>query len=421
MDSLPLKINNKEVDIKLAKSRPTSKKVFVGGIDANLTKEEITSYFSNFGNVIDIELAFDKFKKKRREFCFIIYDTEESANLASKEAKQVIFNCKCDVKKATSQSVAQQQKRQQILQQSYNSQQWNYYPLNHSRNSKFDSKFYASPNSVKSGGGGSSNYPFRSGGYRAKSNSSRNSFSGRRSVDSQHGTIYEYNNSNNYNRNKNIPHHQSSNGNSNQFSTNHHESTANGQQQATKTYSNNKQYQMQLNQQQQQQPFYDQLAAQNYYGYHQMQYAANDYYALQYAQQQPHAATNNAYLHQQPNLDYYNQFNAQYYPQHSTQQQQLIQQQQQQQYLNSMNPCFTNYQSNQLDGTAMQQQQQTVQQQATADFHALDEQYYQEQQKQFENNLINTGYDNKFGSQDDVNSYQTPQLINSNLLNVPTY
>lgn len=74
-------IKGKPVDIKLAKSRPISKKVFVGGIDPNLTKEEITEYFTSFGKVIDIELPFDRMKKKRREFCFIIFESEESGRI----------------------------------------------------------------------------------------------------------------------------------------------------------------------------------------------------------------------------------------------------------------------------------------------------------------------------------------------------
>ncbi|XP_054166993.1 heterogeneous nuclear ribonucleoprotein D-like [Oppia nitens] len=106
-------INNKTVDPKRAKSRPICKKIFVGGIDSNMTEDEIKKYFSKYGNVEGIELPFDRQRNRRREFCFIIFDTEEAAEEAVKEAKQTIGNKECDIKKAQPQPVAQQQKRMQ--------------------------------------------------------------------------------------------------------------------------------------------------------------------------------------------------------------------------------------------------------------------------------------------------------------------
>jgi RNA recognition motif-containing protein len=64
-----------------------------------------------------IELPFDRQRNRRREFCFIIFDTEEAAEAAVKEAKQTIGSKECDIKKAQPQPVAQQQKRMQ--QQNY--------------------------------------------------------------------------------------------------------------------------------------------------------------------------------------------------------------------------------------------------------------------------------------------------------------
>ena len=78
-----------------------------------MSEEEIKKYFSKYGVVEGIELPFDRQRNRRREFCFIIFDTEESAELAVKEAKQTIGNKECDIKKAQPQPVAQQQKRMQ--------------------------------------------------------------------------------------------------------------------------------------------------------------------------------------------------------------------------------------------------------------------------------------------------------------------
>ena len=44
-------IKNKTIDPKRAKSRPICKKIFVGGIDSNMTEEEIKKYFQKFGSV----------------------------------------------------------------------------------------------------------------------------------------------------------------------------------------------------------------------------------------------------------------------------------------------------------------------------------------------------------------------------------
>ena len=60
-----------------------------------------------------IELPYDRQRNRRREFCFIIFDTEEAAEEACKEPKQIIGNKECDIKKAQPQPVAQQQKRMQ--------------------------------------------------------------------------------------------------------------------------------------------------------------------------------------------------------------------------------------------------------------------------------------------------------------------
>jgi len=94
---------------------PFAKKIFVGGIDSNMPEEEIKKYFSKYGTVEGIELPFDRQRNRRREFCFIIFDTEESAEAAVKEAKQAIGNKECDIKKAQPQPVAQQQKRMQQM------------------------------------------------------------------------------------------------------------------------------------------------------------------------------------------------------------------------------------------------------------------------------------------------------------------
>lgn len=110
--SAPHKIRDKLVDAKKSNPKPIFKKVFCGGIDGTLPEEEIRKYFSKYGKIEALELPFDKAKGKRREFCFVIYESEEAADAAVALSKQTIGGRECDVKKAQPQNVAQQQKRQ---------------------------------------------------------------------------------------------------------------------------------------------------------------------------------------------------------------------------------------------------------------------------------------------------------------------
>lgn len=420
----------------MAKSRPISKKVFVGGIDANLSKDEIFNYFSKFGNVSDLELPFDRANNKRREFCFVIFETEQAANQASGEAKQQIYGRLCDVKKATPQPIAQQQKRHPNMHQSFNgSQQSNHHSLVDSRNGRFYAA-YSPPSISPSAKSVQSNYRVS---YRSSSRSDghRNSFSGRRSADSQYGHHERFGNSHGYNRKNGPPPHRQSERSASR------QGTAGGQYQTNAPNSGNsvhhpaKNYNgghhkahPQQQQQQQQQPqqqiqgqYYDQLGQQaGFYGYG-MPY---EYYPQQYSQHQAHASpAGNQYQMHAP-AEYFNQFALGFYQQQQSQQSALQQQQQQQYNPNAMNAFYTNYQSanptvDSTTGTLVPpgqpQQPQPVPTNA-ADYQSLDERYYQDQQKQFENSLINAASYDKFGgSQDEINNYQ--QMINHNLLNVP--
>lgn len=106
LTSGPHSVRNKVIDPRKAKSKVNAnvKKIFVGGVDSNLAEEEIKQYFSRYGRVDGIELPFDKIRNRRREFCFIIFDTKEAADTACGESKQVIGGRECDIKRAQPQS-----------------------------------------------------------------------------------------------------------------------------------------------------------------------------------------------------------------------------------------------------------------------------------------------------------------------------
>lgn len=106
LNSGPHTVKNKQIDPRKAKSKLNAnlKKIFVGGVDSSMTEDELRDYFSRFGRVDGIELPFDKIRNRRREFCFIIFDTKEAADAACQESKQFIGGRDCDIKRAQPQN-----------------------------------------------------------------------------------------------------------------------------------------------------------------------------------------------------------------------------------------------------------------------------------------------------------------------------
>ncbi|XP_022848849.1 heterogeneous nuclear ribonucleoprotein 1-like [Olea europaea var. sylvestris] len=55
-----------------------TKKIFVGGLSANLTEEEFRSYFETFGMITDVVIMQDSVTHRPRGFGFITFDLEDS-------------------------------------------------------------------------------------------------------------------------------------------------------------------------------------------------------------------------------------------------------------------------------------------------------------------------------------------------------
>ncbi|XP_050306317.1 RNA-binding protein squid isoform X2 [Anthonomus grandis grandis] len=92
-------IGGKKVDPKKAKARHG--KIFVGGLVPELTDDDIKEYFGQFGNIIEVEMPFDKQKNQRKVFCFITFDCEQVVQDLLKKPKQMIKDKEVDVKRAT--------------------------------------------------------------------------------------------------------------------------------------------------------------------------------------------------------------------------------------------------------------------------------------------------------------------------------
>lgn len=54
-----------------------------------ILEDELRKHFEQYGKVEDIEWPFDKQAKTRRNFAFIVFEEEESADRASSVAKQI--------------------------------------------------------------------------------------------------------------------------------------------------------------------------------------------------------------------------------------------------------------------------------------------------------------------------------------------
>lgn len=107
----PHTLKGRQIDPRKAKTKPICKKIFVGGLGSNVNEDEIRQYFGQFGTVEGVELPYDHARNRRREFCFVIFENEESADKACYEPKQNIGGRDVDVKKAQPQNLQKQNQR----------------------------------------------------------------------------------------------------------------------------------------------------------------------------------------------------------------------------------------------------------------------------------------------------------------------
>lgn len=77
------------------------KKVFVGGVDQDVSESEIKSYFSSFGQVDDIHMPLDRETNARRPFVFVTFDSERAADDACDERSHTLGGKDVTVRKAT--------------------------------------------------------------------------------------------------------------------------------------------------------------------------------------------------------------------------------------------------------------------------------------------------------------------------------
>lgn len=92
-------INKRKVDPKRVSKKPQHGKIFVGGLTPDISDDDIKSYFSQYGTIVELQAPFDKVKNQRKGFCFITFDSKEVVYKLLKTPKQTINGKEVDVKK----------------------------------------------------------------------------------------------------------------------------------------------------------------------------------------------------------------------------------------------------------------------------------------------------------------------------------
>ncbi|XP_075218867.1 RNA-binding protein squid-like [Lycorma delicatula] len=92
-------INKRKVDPKRVSKKAQHGKIFVGGLTPEISDEDIKDFFSQYGNVVEIQAPFDKQKNQRKGFCFITFETKDVVYKLLKTPKQCIKGKEVDVRK----------------------------------------------------------------------------------------------------------------------------------------------------------------------------------------------------------------------------------------------------------------------------------------------------------------------------------
>jgi RNA recognition motif-containing protein len=93
--------NNTNGD-NLSQKGAEDRKIFVGGISADVTNEDLQSHFSTFGGVAQAQVKIDRTTGRSRGFAFVEFETAEACKKALNDREQSIKGKTCEIKPAKS-------------------------------------------------------------------------------------------------------------------------------------------------------------------------------------------------------------------------------------------------------------------------------------------------------------------------------
>ena len=120
MADRPHSLDGRTIDPKRAVSREESskpgahvqvKKVFVGGVKEGLDQAMLRQFFEKFGNIVSIDIPFDK-EQKPKGFGFITFDDFDVADKLVAKRHFEVSGFPCEVKKALSKDELERSKQQ---------------------------------------------------------------------------------------------------------------------------------------------------------------------------------------------------------------------------------------------------------------------------------------------------------------------
>jgi RNA recognition motif-containing protein len=76
------------------------RKLFVGQLSSDITKEDLQQYFSQFGSIEDVTIKYDVPGGRARGFAFILFDEKESIQKVLNVQLHTINQCQIDPKPA---------------------------------------------------------------------------------------------------------------------------------------------------------------------------------------------------------------------------------------------------------------------------------------------------------------------------------
>ncbi|XP_027170282.1 heterogeneous nuclear ribonucleoprotein 1 [Coffea eugenioides] len=101
-------INGKQVEIKRTIPKGSSesrdfktKKIFVGGIPTSVNEDELKSFFSKYGKVVEHEIIRDHVTKRSRGFGFVVFDNEQVVDSLLSDGNMIdMAGTQVEIKKA---------------------------------------------------------------------------------------------------------------------------------------------------------------------------------------------------------------------------------------------------------------------------------------------------------------------------------